>query len=234
MLHSYGRQSSRHVLVNMASPIFRVRWPNCDPAPTLARTQRFLGPRGLWLFSAAQNRVCPGMVRSQRDRLDHLPRRLRGARSGRQSVATPQSRSTTAMPINRPHTFGIEGQGAFKKSRLRQVLGGPPLVEASPALEIQVHRIGMRRTLRSSCLACNEFGVQRVGEPRYDFVLHVEQIGDGFVEPLRPQVSAGFGIDELHVYAKPISATLYRAFEHVTHVQLAPDLPEIDRLCPCR
>ncbi len=67
-----------------------------------------------------------------------------------------------------------------------------------------------------------------MGEPRYNFVLHVKQIGNWFVEPLRPQVIGSSGIDKLHVYPKPISATLYRAFEHVADVQLPPDLPYID------
>ena len=88
----------------------------------------------------------------------------------------------------------------------------------------------MRRALRSSCLGCNELGIQRVSEPRDDFVLHIEQIGDGFVEALGPKVIGAFGIDKLHVHPKPVAATLYRAFEHVADVQLAPNLLEVDRL----
>ena len=48
----------------------------------------------------------------------------------------------------------------------------------------------MRGALRPLCLSFNELGIQCIGEPRYDFVLHVEQIGDGFVEALGPKVSA--------------------------------------------
>ena len=57
-------------------------------------------------------------------------------------------------------------------------------------LELQIHRIGMRGALRPLCLSLNELGIQCIGEPRYDFVLHVEQIGDGFVEAVGPKVSA--------------------------------------------
>ena len=125
---------------------------------------------------------------------------------------------------------GIERQGPFEKAaRLRHVFRGRPLVQASHALEIQVHRIGMQRTFRSPRLSLDELGIQRVGEPRYDFVLHVEQIGDGLVEPLGPKVIAGFGVDQLHVHPKPVAATLHRAFEHVADVQLAADLLEINR-----
>jgi hypothetical protein len=37
---------------------------------------------------------------------------------------------------------------------------------------------------------------------RYDFVLHVEQIGHRFLEALRPEVIAGFSVDQLHVHPK--------------------------------
>ena len=86
----------------------------------------------------------------------------------------------------------------------------------------------MQRTFRSPRLGFDELGIQRVGEPGYDFVLHIEQIGDGLVEALGPKVIAGFGIDQLHVHPKPVAATLHRAFEHVADVQLAPDLFEIN------
>ena len=63
-----------------------------------------------------------------------------------------------------------------------------------------------------------------VGEPRYDFVLHIEEIGDRFVETLGPKMIAGFGIDQLHVHPKPIAIALHRAFEHVADVQFAAEL----------
>jgi hypothetical protein len=37
--------------------------------------------------------------------------------------------------------------------------GGIPSNEASPTLEIQVHRIGMQRPLRSPCFGGKEFGL---------------------------------------------------------------------------
>jgi hypothetical protein len=86
----------------------------------------------------------------------------------------------------------------------------------------------MQRTFRSSRLNLNELGFQRIGEPRYDFVLHVEKVGDGLIEAFGPEVIATFGIDKLHVHPEPAPAALHGAFEHVTDVQLAPDLPEVD------
>jgi hypothetical protein len=38
---------------------------------------------------------------------------------------------------------------------------------------------------------------------RDDFVLHVEKTSDPFIETLGPNMTAGCGIDELHVYANP-------------------------------
>ena len=85
----------------------------------------------------------------------------------------------------------------------------------------------MQRTLRPPRLGLDELGIQCVGEPRYDFVLDIEQIGDRFVEALGPQVISGFSIDKLHVDPKPVTATLYRAFEHVADIQLPPDLANV-------
>ena len=107
--------------------------------------------------------------------------------------------------------------------------GVSPFVQQADALKIQVHRIGMQRTFRSPRLSLDELGIQRIGEPRYDFVLHIEQIGDRFVEALGPKVIAGFGVDQLDVDPKPVAATLHRTFEHVADVQLAPDLLHVDR-----
>ena len=90
----------------------------------------------------------------------------------------------------------------------------------------------MRRTFRPSRLSTMSCGIQRVGEPRYDFVLHIEQIGDRLVEALGPKVVAGFGVDQLHIDPKPVAATLHRAFEHIADVQLASDLLYDRRLCP--
>jgi len=74
-----------------------------------------------------------------------------------------------------------------------------------------------------------ELGAQRVGEPRYDFVLHIEQVCDGLVEALGPQVVAGLRVNQLHVNPKPVAAALYRTFKHVADVQFTADLFEIDR-----
>src|SRR6516225_8166245 len=110
------------------------------------------------------------------------------------------------------------------------VIGGQPLVVPSSTLEDQIHRVWMRRTLRALCLGGNEFGIERVAKPRYDFVLHVKEVGNGLVKTLGPEVIAGFGIDQLHVHPKAVAATLHRAFEHIADVQLTSQLLYVDRL----
>jgi len=87
----------------------------------------------------------------------------------------------------------------------------------------------MRRTFRSSSLGRHKLGIEKVGEPRYDFVLHVEEVSDGLIKALGPKVIAGFGVDQLYVDPKPVAATLYRAFQHIADVQFTTDPLHIDR-----
>src|SRR5260370_717048 len=126
------------------------------------------------------------------------------------------------------HTDAAMSDGPLEEiPGLRHVFGGQSLVPASPALEIQVQRIGMQRASRPLCLSLDELCIQRVSEPRYDFVLHVEQVGDRLVEAFGPKVIAGFGINQLHVYPKPVAAALHRTVEYIANVQLAFDLPHV-------
>ena len=67
-------------------------------------------------------------------------------------------------------------------------------------------------------------------QPRDDFVLHVEEVRERFVEPLCPKMTAAFGVDELNVDAHAISSALNAALQHIADVQVAPDLLQIDRL----
>src|SRR6516164_2703161 len=84
--------------------------------------------------------------------------------------------------------------------------------------------------LRSPRFDRNQLRVQRIGEPRYNFVLHVEEVGDWFVEALGPQVISSLGVDQLYVHPKPVAAALHRTFKNVSDVQLAPDLLHVNGL----
>ena len=82
----------------------------------------------------------------------------------------------------------------------------------------------MRRAFRSLCLDRDQLGIQRIDKPRYDFVLHIEEVGDRLVEALGPQMISGLGGDHLHVHSKAVAATLHRPFKHIADVQLASQL----------
>ena len=61
-------------------------------------------------------------------------------------------------------------------------------------------------------------------------ILELEHIFDRAVEPVGPQMRAGFGLDQLRGDADPAAALAHRAFEHIAHAQFAPDLLHIDGL----
>ena len=93
-----------------------------------------------------------------------------------------------------------------------------------------IHRIGVHRALSAPCLRDGEFMPQPVGEPRDDLVLHVEEIGDQLIEPLRPEMRAGFGLDQLDIDAHSVSRPLDAALQHIANVQIAADLLQINGL----
>ena len=71
---------------------------------------------------------------------------------------------------------------------------------------------------------------QLIGELGDNFILHVEQVGHRLVEPVRPQVVAGDGVDELDIDAHSAAAALNASLKDVAHVEIAADLLGVDRL----
>ena len=127
--------------------------------------------------------------------------------------------------------FGIGGEGAIEKApRLCGTFRGRALIEPSHSLKIEVHRVGGRGPLGAARLGGDELRIQCACQARNDFVLHVEEIGEGLVEPLGPELIAGFGVDELDIDAHAVSAALDTAFKHVADVQLAADRLHVKRL----
>jgi hypothetical protein len=91
----------------------------------------------------------------------------RSHRLGRRKPRGPiiRRKATSNYRINicqTNHCFdvaGIELQRAFEEApRLRHAFKANPLHQPGPALEAQVHRIGMQRTLGSSRLSLDELG----------------------------------------------------------------------------
>ena len=97
-------------------------------------------------------------------------------------------------------------------------------------MKIIVQRIRLRGLFGAARLGGDQLGVQRPRQTRDDFVLHVEEITERFVESLGPEVIARFCVDELDVDSHAASATLNAALERVADVQLALDRLHVERL----
>ena len=107
---------------------------------------------------------------------------------------------------------------------------GQTLIDPSQTLKIEVHRVGVRGLCSATSLSCDKLGVERARKARDDFILHVEEIGERFVEPLGPKMIAGFGVDELDIDAHAASCALNAALEDITDLQLTPDRLQVERL----
>src|SRR5262249_39311591 len=70
----------------------------------------------------------------------------------------------------------------------------------------------------------------RAGDTAGDLALDTEQIGGAAIDPVGPEMRAGFGIDQLRVDAYLVAGASDAAFEHVANLQLPPDLLRLDRL----
>ena len=126
---------------------------------------------------------------------------------------------------------GIGGERAIEKTaRLRNMVRGPAAMEPGQALKKEVHRIGIGRLFGVARLNGGDLSAQRVRQAPDDFVLHVEEIGERLVKPLRPQMTASLGVDELHVDAHAVSAALNAALEDIANVQVAADRLHVERL----
>ena len=108
----------------------------------------------------------------------------------------PATASAAADPISASTLSGSAVSARSKKLRACATLSrDQTAVEPSQTLKIEVHRVGVRGLFRPSRLGGDELGVQRACQARDDFVLHVEEIGERLVEPLGPEMTAGFGVD---------------------------------------
>ena len=70
--------------------------------------------------------------------------------------------------------------------------------------------------------------VQTVGQSRHDVILQFEEIGQGVIEPVGPEMRPGFGVDELRVDADAVLVALDGPFEHVADAELFPNLLGVD------
>ena len=184
-------------------------------------------------ISTNPNNICPRAWSGTDDKaLVNFASAAAKAATGSVTKEFAPSRRVRARRSNeRVDIVGIGGQRAIEKAaRLRHIVRGQTLIEPSQTLKIEVHRVGGRGLFRASRLGGDELGIQRARQARDDFVLHVEEIGEGLVEPLGPQMIAGLGVDKLHVDAHAVTAALNAALKDIADVQLASDLLHVEPL----
>ena len=88
--------------------------------------------------------------------------------------------------------------------------------------------MGSGRPFRAARLVGGQLDPQLAGQTGDDLVLHAEEVGQGFIEALGPEMTAGRGVDELCVDAHLVLIALHRTFQHVTNAQLLADLLGVD------
>jgi hypothetical protein len=140
---------------------------------------------GLYL-NASQVHVCASVVWDRRQGLGQL-RFGRGegrggvGHKGIYALAHVRDRRSN----ERVDILGVGRKRALEKAaRLRDIVRGHTLIEPSLTLKIEVHRVGGRGLFGATRLGGGELGVERACQPRDDFVLHIEEIGERLVEPL--------------------------------------------------
>ena len=79
-----------------------------------------------------------------------------------------------------------------------------------------------------------ELQLQRRHDLLHDLVLQGKDVLERPVIPLRPEVIAGRGIDQLRGDPHLVVCFAYAAFQHVPHAQLSARRPAPSPLCPCR
>jgi hypothetical protein len=118
-----------------------------------------------------------------------------GCREGRHGIGRKEiyarQRVRSRRSNERLDIVGIGGERAIEKAaRLRHIVRDQTLIEPGQPLKIEVHRVRVRSPFRPSRLGGDELGVQRAGQTRHDFILHIEEIGKRLVEPLEMAIPA--------------------------------------------
>ena len=70
----------------------------------------------------------------------------------------------------------------------------------------------------------HQLDLKRASQARDHFVLELEKVHDVFLESIRPEMRAGFCVDELGVDPHPVGVALHGAFEHVANAEFLADL----------
>ena len=104
-----------------------------------------------------------------------------------------------------------------------------PPIDQRAALQIELIRLDIRRRLfdQPIVFATGEGHPQSLGDRLRNLILHVEDVFQLTVVPLRPQLKAIGHVAQLHGDAHAIPGSPHAAFEHRRHVQLLADGPKV-------
>ena len=86
--------------------------------------------------------------------------------------------------------------------------------------------VGRSRRLRALSIS-TMLNADRVAHPRDDLLLPGGQLADLFVEPVRPEMRAGLGGNQLDIDPQCGIDPAHAAFQHIAHAEFAADLPHI-------
>ena len=105
------------------------------------------------------------------------------------------------------------------------------LIDERPALHREIGRVGIiwPITHRPQALGLDQFHPERIGEPRDDVELQLAEIRALPLEPVSPDVRAGFGRDELGVHRNLVARAPHTAFKEIADPEVAADRPRVDR-----
>jgi hypothetical protein len=85
----------------------------------------------------------------------------------------------------------------------------------SACAENKLQRVRMLGS--ASGLRAEKFEIERDRDPARDLVLQREEVPSVAIEPLRPKMRIGLGIDQLRVNADPVARPLEASFEKIAH-----------------
>jgi hypothetical protein len=101
------------------------------------------------------------------------------------------------------------------------------LARAQPEL-VCLHAPGAA-SAQSLLLPLRQRDRQRADDLLHHLVLRREDVCEIAIEPLRPEMPAAAGIDELRRDAHAIAGLAHAPFEHKAHAEIAPDLLHLGR-----
>jgi hypothetical protein len=65
----------------------------------------------------------------------------------------------------------------------------------------------------------------------HDLILHFEEIGEGLVETVGPEMAAALGVNQLSIDAHLVLIALHRTLKHIANAEFPADFLRVDA-CP--